>query len=318
MASPVAVPTDTHVGIETYTLLNEGIIQGSVKQSIIAFFDPTGGLPVNPTLGDRYISLATANGWTINNIQYWNGDIWVDIVPQTGETLYNTATVGTFPLASVIWNGVVWVVDGGGAGDVVGPGASTDNAVVRWDGATGTAVQNSTVTISDTGDTVIPGSLQLPAGEPVGTTNVLSITSTAGVPTDLTIPVGSLVYDSAGTTLYIFNGVGWDAFFPGGVPSSESISIAGAGNNPDIGVITTFVSTTAAASGTLADGTTIGQLKYIVMSAYVGDYVMTVTNGLDANGAAITTITYTSAGQGSTLTWDGTNWLILNAGGVVA
>jgi hypothetical protein len=41
---------------------------------------------------------------------------------------------------------------GGGGGDVVGPGAATDNRVVRWDGATGTAVQDSAVTIDDSGN----------------------------------------------------------------------------------------------------------------------------------------------------------------------
>lgn len=36
--------------------------------------------------------------------------------------------------------------------DISGPGSSTDNAVVRWDGATGAVVQNSVVTIGDTGN----------------------------------------------------------------------------------------------------------------------------------------------------------------------
>ncbi len=39
-----------------------------------------------------------------------------------------------------------------GGGDVVGPGASTDNAIVRWDGVTGGVVQDSTVTIADSGE----------------------------------------------------------------------------------------------------------------------------------------------------------------------
>lgn len=34
---------------------------------------------------------------------------------------------------------------------VTGPGASTDNAVVRWDGATGIVIKNSVVLIGDTG-----------------------------------------------------------------------------------------------------------------------------------------------------------------------
>lgn len=40
---------------------------------------------------------------------------------------------------------------GAGTGDVVGPGSSTDNAIVRWDGTSGTIIQNSDVTLSDTG-----------------------------------------------------------------------------------------------------------------------------------------------------------------------
>lgn len=34
---------------------------------------------------------------------------------------------------------------------VVGPVSSTDNAIARWDGTTGLAIQNSTATISDAG-----------------------------------------------------------------------------------------------------------------------------------------------------------------------
>ncbi len=45
-----------------------------------------------------------------------------------------------------------------GGGSVTGPGSSTDNALVRWDGASGTVVQNSDWTLSDT-----TGSLTAPA-----------------------------------------------------------------------------------------------------------------------------------------------------------
>jgi hypothetical protein len=45
---------------------------------------------------------------------------------------------------------------------------------------------------------------------------------------------------------------------------------------------------------------------------------MAVTNGIDAAGGSISTITFQSAGQGATLIWDGSNWLIMNSGGVVA
>jgi hypothetical protein len=41
---------------------------------------------------------------------------------------------------------------GSGTGDVIGPASSTDNAIARFDTTTGKLIQNSAVTISDTGD----------------------------------------------------------------------------------------------------------------------------------------------------------------------
>jgi hypothetical protein len=41
---------------------------------------------------------------------------------------------------------------GGGSGDVVGPSSATDNAITRFDSTTGKLIQNSTVTLSDTGN----------------------------------------------------------------------------------------------------------------------------------------------------------------------
>ncbi len=40
---------------------------------------------------------------------------------------------------------------GGPAGDVIGPGSSTDNAVVRWDGVTGTMIKDSVAILSNAG-----------------------------------------------------------------------------------------------------------------------------------------------------------------------
>lgn len=40
---------------------------------------------------------------------------------------------------------------GGGGGDVVGPGSSTDNAIVRFDGITGKIIQNGVAVESDAG-----------------------------------------------------------------------------------------------------------------------------------------------------------------------
>lgn len=50
---------------------------------------------------------------------------------------------------------------GAGTGDVVGPGSATDNAVPRFDAATGKLLQGSGVLISDTDDLTVPGTLTL-------------------------------------------------------------------------------------------------------------------------------------------------------------
>lgn len=68
----------------------------------------------------------------------------------------------------------------GGAGDVVGPASSTDNAVVRFDSTTGKLVQNSTVIIGDTGNITGLGTLNtltLPASNFAGLTDSQTLTN---------------------------------------------------------------------------------------------------------------------------------------------
>lgn len=49
-------------------------------------------------------------------------------------------------------DGTVDLFGGDGLGDVVGPVSSTDNALVRFDGTTGKVVQNSGITVDDSGN----------------------------------------------------------------------------------------------------------------------------------------------------------------------
>jgi hypothetical protein len=63
-----------------------------------------------------------------------DGDLWYD---STGNALKARVNGSTVSLGS-------------GTGDVSGPGAATDNAIVRFDGTTGKLVQNSAVTVDDT------------------------------------------------------------------------------------------------------------------------------------------------------------------------
>ena len=71
------------------------------------------------------------------------------------------------------------------AGNVSGPGSSTDNAVVRFDGAGGTVIQNSVVIVGDTGSITgvenLTYSAQITSTVAIGTAPLV-VTSTTNIP----------------------------------------------------------------------------------------------------------------------------------------
>ena len=84
--------TGTVVGV-TPTLSTHLVTKGYVdnkiqgldwQQSVLSRFNPTGGLPSSPVTGDRYISTATASGWTINRVYEYNGSTWTASIPNEG------------------------------------------------------------------------------------------------------------------------------------------------------------------------------------------------------------------------------------------
>lgn len=80
----------------------------------------------------------------------------------------------------------------GGAGDVVGPSSATDNAAVRFDTTTGKLVQNSVVTIGDTG--AVAGVSSLTMG------GALSGVTTLSMSGDLTMSGTGQIKVATGTT----------------------------------------------------------------------------------------------------------------------
>ena len=58
-----------------------------------------------------------------------------------------------------ILGGKVVLTDAPSSGDVTGPGSSTDNAVARFDSTTGKVIQNSSVTIDDSGNIATSGNV---------------------------------------------------------------------------------------------------------------------------------------------------------------
>jgi len=107
-------------------------------------------------------------------------------------------------------------------------------------------------------------------------------------------------------------------------PSVENLSAAAAGvMTPSVSLQKTFIQTTsagAAATGTLANGTIDGMMKYIVARSLLANYVLTVTNGIKADGSAMSTITFDSTGQSIELIWSAssTRWFVANTGATMA
>lgn len=89
-----------------------------------------------PTSSKTYVVINAATG----------GSVTVKASGQTG------ATVAVGERAQLVFNGTdyVKVSSSLGTGDVVGPASATDNAIARFDGATGKLIQDSAVTIADT------------------------------------------------------------------------------------------------------------------------------------------------------------------------
>lgn len=76
------------------------------QESVLDRYDPTGGLPSGVT-GARYISTATANGWTENYIYEYNGSSWDETIPNEGYAAWVEDENKLY-----VYNGSAWVVFG--------------------------------------------------------------------------------------------------------------------------------------------------------------------------------------------------------------
>lgn len=105
-----------------------------------------------------------------------------------------------------------WINSNAGSGDVTGAASSTDNAVVRFDGTTGKAIQNSTVTLDDNGNfanvnalgfDTTPGTLPTAAGSMYWDTGdgTPSVILNANISLQLGQENIALVYNGTGSTI---------------------------------------------------------------------------------------------------------------------
>jgi hypothetical protein len=107
---------------------------------------------ISMSLGTALITLDTTGGLFISNGSS-SSIIAAAGTSSIGDSL-KIASLGGFGAdANVVAdnNGLLSIGPAVGAGDVMGPASSTDNAIARFDSVTGKIIQNSTVTLNDTG-----------------------------------------------------------------------------------------------------------------------------------------------------------------------
>ncbi len=127
---------------------NQATIDAQYPYINVPTYDPTAATPPGPAAGDTYKALATANGWTINNIYRWSGAAWVNVsnlstspyfnnypVFVNTTALPNNPTVGDTYQASATANG--WVI----------------NKLYRWSGTAWTNITANAGTVHE-GDVI--------------------------------------------------------------------------------------------------------------------------------------------------------------------
>jgi hypothetical protein len=162
------------------------------------------------------------------------------------------------------------------------------------------------ITVTNTSYTVT-----LPSAVSVGTGNLQGYSANV-----ITFnQAGTYTYDfttsDGGTTITVFDcSQNKDPIY---LPSSQSMSGTGALGAISLTKTATYIATTGAATATLAAGVN-GQIKTIMMSAYVANCVITVSSaGWKTSGTG--TITMSAIGQGVTLQYINSKWYAIGNNG---
>jgi hypothetical protein len=152
----------------------------------------SGTLTITNTAPDQTVSIASGTGISATGT-YPAFTVTNTLPDQTVVLTAGTgiSTSGTYP------NFTITNTSPSLGGDVVGPASSTDNAIARFDTTTGKLLQNSVVTVGDTG--AVSGVTTLAASTSV-TTPIVQATNSAGL----------ALRNSAGTTQISMGGGGGD------------------------------------------------------------------------------------------------------------
>jgi len=123
----------------------------SVAATVPSLFSISGSpITTSGTLAMTYsgTALPVVNGGT-GQTSYTDGQLLIGNT--TGNTLTKTTLTAGSGITITNGSGAITIASSGGSGDVVGPASSTDNAIARFDLATGKLIQNSTGILSDAG-----------------------------------------------------------------------------------------------------------------------------------------------------------------------
>jgi len=146
---------------------------------------------------DAYLDDIAAITASQGDILYFNGTDWTNLAPGTSGQFLQTQGAGANPQ---------WATPSG-SGDVTGPSSSTDNAIARFDGTGGKTIQNSNVTIDDTGNLSLPsGAVYQINGTQISTQNLSDGSSLMKELADDTTPQLAGNLDSNNFNIYIGDG----------------------------------------------------------------------------------------------------------------
>lgn len=209
------------------------------------------------------------------------------------------------------------------ASAVSGPATSTDNAIARWDGATGDTLQNSLVTVDDTG--IMNGAVAVGVNATADTTNRLSVNSAAvlfnheGVGTQIKVNknaagnTGSFLFQTGFSGRAEFGTIGDNDFTLKTSPDGSAFTTALIADN-STGAIRISVNLRPTANDGAALGTTsarwsdlFGATGFVIN--FNSDWVATHTAGIVTVGTGDLRVTTAGTNAASVVTVGGTQTL---------
>ena len=165
----------------------------------------------NNTTGSQSITVKTAAGTGVIVPNGGKAFVYADgtnVVPGFNSLPVSATVTYKFPTTDGT-SGYVLSTDGSGnlswvvatsGGDVSGPASSTDNAIARFNLATGKLIQNSGITIDDSNNLTIPGQADLRLADS-DSSNYVALESPATVASNVTLTVPA--FQTSGTVGYL-------------------------------------------------------------------------------------------------------------------